>query len=225
MSDRYALLLGPFTVLAAYFAIAACLDAARRRRPILAYVVLASVLLLARRSATTTIVPLVSGFEAVAEYLRAEGPADSVLYSGYHDGIFGFYLRALDPHFERRLVLSGKLLYSYGENAYFAWVETPYVASPADVVSLLRSQSGCRWVAIERGTEWLLPATERHLRLAVEGPEFERVKSFPIRANRAVRVDLYRLRVPVDTVNSIDLVFPSFSSRVFPAVRPINRRR
>jgi hypothetical protein len=222
--ERYALLLGPLVVLMAFVAIATAADAAGRWRTALTTGALAAVLTLAGWSAVSKSVPVASGFDEVARYLSTQGVGDAVLYSGVYDGVFGFYVRALDPRFERRLVLSNKLLYRYEQRLDFIWVETPYVASASDVVSLIQSQCGCRWVAVEVGQESTLAASDRHLRRALEGPEFERVRSFPVRAGRITRVDLYRFTQPLAPERPIDLTFPSFSARVFRAIEPIARR-
>jgi hypothetical protein len=162
--------------------------------------------------------------DQVALYLRSHAPNDAVLYSGRYDGVFGFYMRALDPGFDRRLVLSRKLLYRYEQTADFNRIETPHVASPSDVVALIQRRSGCRWVAVEIGPEDDLTASDRHLYRALEGPAFERVQSFNVVAGVVVRVDLYRFLPPVEPAAPADLVLPSFSDRVFPAVEPIRRR-
>jgi hypothetical protein len=224
MSERYALLLGPVTVLAAFLGGMSCLGVAGRWRIALMAALIVGTVSASVSAAFRTPVPRIAGFDAVAEHLRREAPNDAVLYSGRHDGVFGFYARALDPHFDRRVVLSSRVLYRFAQRADFKWVETPHAATVADVVSLIQRQSGCRWIAVEIGPELLLPESERLLRRALEGPEFVRVGSFPVDAGAVIRVDLYRVDVPVDPVTSIDLVFPSFSDRVFRAVEPIERR-
>ena len=90
-------------------------------------------------------------------------------------------------------------------------------------MNALRTQSGCRWVAIEvgRNSEWA--HGQRLLREAVRRPEFELVQSFPIIGGGVRRVDLYRLTAPVTPVATIDLYFPSYSRRAFEHVVPITR--
>lgn len=224
MSERYALLLGPMTVLAAFLGGVSCLGAAGRWRIALTAALIVGTVSASVSAAFRTPVPRVAGFGAVAEYLRRHAPNDAVLYSGRHDGVFGFYARALDPRFERRVVLSSRVLYRFEQRSDFKWVETAHVATASDVVSLIQRQSGCQWIAVEIGPESLMPDSERLLRRALEGREFVRVRSFPVDAGSVVRVDLYRVEVPVDAVTSIDLVFPSFSDRVFRAVEPIEQR-
>jgi hypothetical protein len=223
--ERYALLLGPIVVLMAFIAIATAADAAGRWRNALKTVAVVVVLTLSGWSAVSASVPVVSGFDEVARDLRARGAGDAVLYSGLYDGVFGFYVRALDPLFERRVVLSSKLLYRYEQRLDFVWVETPYVVSPSDVVALIQSRCSCQWIAVEVGQESALTASDHLLRQAIEGPEFERVRSFPVKAGRVTRVDLYRFREPLAPPPPIDLIFPSFSARVFHAIEPIASRR
>ena len=156
-------------------------------------------------SAGRVAVPRVSGFRQIAAYLRERAPNDAVLYDGDYDGLFGFYVRALDPTFRRRVVLADRLLYYYGPGPTFAWIQTSNVATTDDVVTLIRGRSGCRWVAIELagGTAWALG--RRLLRQAVKRPAFELVGSFPIAGAGQRRVDLYRVAGSVEPVHDVDL--------------------
>jgi glycosyltransferase involved in cell wall biosynthesis len=167
--------------------------------------------------------PQKQGFRAVVLYLREHAANDAVLYDGYHDGLFGFYLRAFDPQFRRRLVLGQQFLYHYGPAADFNWVETMEATSTKEVVNILRTRSGCSWVAIEVGpySDWA--QGQRLLRAAVAGPEFELDHSFPIDAPNAKRVDLYRLVGGALPVSAFDLQLASFSNRIFQGVVPIAR--
>jgi hypothetical protein len=168
-------------------------------------------------------VPEVSGFRDLAIYLRDTAPTSAVLYDGDYDGIFGFYVRALDPGFERRIVLADKLLYRYGPTTTFMPVQSSKASTVDDVVNLLRSRSGCRWVAIEVSRRSGLPRGQRLLRQAVRGSAFELVRSFPITGAGERRVDLYRVVGEIDAVATLDLAFPSFSAREFLHVAPITR--
>jgi hypothetical protein len=224
VNERYALLLGPLCVLAACLGVTAVADAAGRWRHAVLSGALVSMLGLATLGAVQTRVPGVSGVDDVARYLEANGPTDAVVYSGIYDGVFSFYVRALDPEFDRRVVLSNKLLYRYEMGRDFHWAETPFVESEADVVALIRAQSGCTWVAVEALPDGRLTASERLLREALAGPEFEHVASFPVVTPVVKRIDLYRVRGPVEPVHAVDLSFPSFSDRVFQGVVPVERR-
>lgn len=220
--ERYTLLLGPIVVLAAFAAVVRLGEHRAAWAPVAAVTLVALLLGTTAQAAATTRVMQVSGPEQVARYLREAGPADSVLYSGIYDGVFGFYARALDPGYARRVVFSGRLLYTYQQAIDFTWTETPHVASAEDVVQLMQRESGCRWVAVEVGGEGLLSATEYWLRRAVEGPAFERVRSFPVTGRPVTRIDLYRFVLPLEPAPPIDLAFPSFSSRIFRGVEPIS---
>jgi len=91
------------------------------------------------------------------------------------------------------------------------------------VVSVLRTRSGCKWIAIEVGpySEWA--KGQRLLRKAVAGPDFELVRSFPVVAPNAERVDLYRQVGPVRPVVAVDVRIVSFVNRTFNQVEPITR--
>lgn len=174
-------------------------------------------------SAARIQVPQVSGFLEIATYLRQHAPKDAVLYDGHYDGTFGFYFRALDRDFERRMVRADRLLYSYGPTTTFAWVQRSNVTSTDDVVRNLRERCGCRWVAIEAGRMTSSVAARRLLTEALTRPEFELVRSFPITAVRPFRVYLYRMVDPMAPIVEVDVDFPSFSNQGFTKVAPITR--
>lgn len=220
---RYALIAAPAFVLASAIGLAVLLEHARVWRVEWSAAALAIGLGSAFYSSTATPVPYVSGFREVAAYLATHGARDAVLYEGAHDGLFGFYARALDPGFERRMVLARKLLYEYGPTSSFEWVETSNVQSAGDVVTLLRTRCGCRYVALEVAPAVSKAAGRRLLAEAVAGPEFELVQRFPIEGAGLRRVDLYRLLSDVDRVESIDLTFPSLSTQQFLHVQPVSR--
>jgi hypothetical protein len=171
-----------------------------------------------------TAVPRVSGIDNVARYLVDNGRDDAVLFSGQHDGVFGFYVRAFDPSFSRRVMFSNKLLYRYEQDTAFIWRETPFVSSAADVAERVRRTCACRWVAVEREPDAWLNSSERLLRDAVKGPPFTLSASFRIAAHPVYAIDLYRLDGDIGAPPPIDLSFPSFSGRVFKNVLPIATR-
>jgi hypothetical protein len=219
---RYVLLAAPAFVLAAAIGLAVAVPHLAARRPEWQAAALAAGLAAGFWSAARVQVPQVSGFREIATYLQEQAPRDAVLYDGQYDGLFGFYVRASDPHFERRVALGSKLLYQDGPASTFTPVQKSNVASTQDVVNLLRTRSGCRWVAIEVTRN---PGSigRRLLREAVARPEFELVRSFPITGAGERRVDLYRSVIAVDPVAAVDLGFPSFTNREFLHIVPITR--
>ena len=219
---RYVLLSAPAFVLAAAIGLAVAVPHLGARRPEWQAAALAAGLAAGFWSAARVQVPQVSGFREIATYLQEQAPRDAVLYDGQYDGLFGFYVRASDPHFERRVALGSKLLYQDGPASTFTPVQKSNVASTQDVVNLLRTRSGCRWVAIEVTRN---PGSigRRLLREAVARPEFELIRSFPITGAGERRVDLYRSVIAVDPVAAVDLGFPSFTNREFLHIVPITR--
>jgi hypothetical protein len=220
---RYILLVAPAFVAAISIGIACAARYLPPLDPASQLAVLAAGLAVGAWSAAHIEVPQVSGFREVATYLQQRAPADAVFYDGPYDGLFGFYVRASDPNFERRLVLGDKLLYEAGPTTTFRWVQKSNVTSTDDVVHLLRTRSGCRWVAIEVSRTLNLASGQRLLRETVERSEFELVRSFPIAGAGERRVDLYHIVGAVNPVAAMDLTFPSLTSREFLHIVPITR--
>jgi hypothetical protein len=220
---RYILLVAPAFALAVAIGIACAARYLPPLDPAWQLAVLAAGLAMGVWSAAHVDVPQVSGFREIATYLRERAPTDAVLYDGEYDGLFGFYVRALDPHFQQRVVLADNLLYHYGPTTTFQWSQASNVTSTEDVVNILRARSGCRWVAIEVGPRPSSAFGSRLLQHAMERSEFELTRSFPILGAGERRVDLYRMVGDVTPVAGVDLTFPSLSNREFRHITPIAR--
>lgn len=221
--SRYVLLLAPAFVLAVAMGIASAIRILPPIRPELIAVMLVVVFAAGALSAVSMPVPVKSGMREAAVYLQEHAPADAVLYDGYNDGLFAFYVRALDPGFQRRVVFAQELLYHYGPGKTFQWIEQSNAASTDDVVKLVRTRSGCRWIAIEVGpySEWA--QGQRLLRQAVLRSDFEMVRSFPVTSTGTVRIDLYRVVGPVSPVVAVDLKYLPFTNRVPAPMEPVVR--
>jgi hypothetical protein len=227
---RYALpVMAPLLVLATLGVTIGCEWLARLRflrasagRRLTTVVLLA---LLAYQSYWATVYRVVSirGYPELVSYLGQVAPDEPVLYDGFYDGVFTFYLRAADHHFRRRVVLGSKLLYAYAMIP--GWKQRDFVHSAEEVIDVLQQRGGCRWLAIEvsQRDHDLLPM--RYLRDAVNTPAFELVKSFPIDGPLIKRVDVYRLTMPVAEVQEVDLPFPALGPDVTYRVRPIAMRK
>ena len=219
--SRYILIIAPAFVLAAALGCVSVRFFAWISPGSLLFIIAAGLTFSAWQAARMQL-PQRSGFRAVASYLRQQA-ADAVLYDGYHDGLFGFYFRVLDPQFQQRLVLGQQILYHFGPASTFNWEETLNAKTLEEVQQVLRTCSGCHWAAIEIGrrSEWA--QGQRLLRQAVTGPGFELVHSFPVIAPDAVRIDLYRIVGPVKPVSTVDVRVTSFSNRTYRNVSPITR--
>jgi hypothetical protein len=220
---RYILLVAPAFVLAAAVGLASVVRYLPALFPEWQAALLAVSLGFGFWSAARIHVPDVSGFREIAAYLQRQGRTDAVLYDGDHNGLFGFYVRALDPQFERRVARADKLLYQFGPTTTFEWIERSHVWSVDDVLNALRMRSGCRWVAIEVGDNSSWALGRRLLRQAVARPEFELVRSFPITDAGARRVDLYRMVNAVNPVAAVDLDLSSLTDRAPLHIAPITR--
>jgi hypothetical protein len=220
---RYVILLIPAFLLAASIGVAVVSARIGSVAPLTQALAIAATLAAAAFSATRVHVPEITGVRELAEYLRTTAPKDPVMWDGDYGAVFAFYVRALDPSFERRVVAGNKLLYEYGPGATFAWTQTSHVRTARDVVEMLQRRSGCPWIVIaeEPHVSWL--EGRNLLRAALAGPEFELVRSFPTTGLGHRQVRLYRSLLPVDPVETQDLRFPSFGNREFRQVRPITR--
>ena len=166
--------------------------------------------------------PVVHGFETIAAFLAERAPDEPVLYDGFYNNVFTFYVQAGDPDYRRRVVRGDKLLYV---TSMFHNLDVhEQVSSPEEVVEMLRTRGGCRWLAVEFGrlAEEVAPA--QRLRGTIKGPQFKLVKSFPIAGWGVKRVDIYRFLVPVQTPADVDLPFPIMGGDAHQRVRPIPRR-
>jgi hypothetical protein len=220
---RYILLVGPAFVVGAAIGIACAVEYLPSLESAWQATVLAAALAAGVWSAARIDVPQVSGLRELAADLQQRAPNDGVLYDGDYDGLFGFYVRALDPAFNRRLVLADKVLYHYGPTTTFRWVQQSNVTSTDDVVNFLRTRVGCRWVAIETGVRPRSALGSQLLRQTVERSEFELIRWFPLTGAGERRVNLYRLAGTIDPVAAVDVTFPSLSNRAFLHIVPITR--
>ena len=221
---RYLLPAVPALVIAATMGVASVIRLVPRLHPERQVAALTACFALGFWSATRVHVPEVSGFREIAAFLQQRAPKDAVLYDGGNPWLFGFYIRAMDPDFERRLVRADRFLYESLPTRTFMRIQTSNVESTEDVINLLRTRSGCRWVALEVGPNPSTALARRLLRQAVERPEFELVRSFPITGEPLThRVDVYRVAVAVAPVTTVDLTFPELGNRAFLHIVPITR--
>ncbi len=223
---RYLLPLAtPLTCLAA-IAIFAPARAVQVRLPHRAVTLLASAAMMAVLAAQAwqawrIPVPAVSGFPELIAFFDQVAPGEAIFYDGRLAGVFTFYVRAGDPDFRRRVVRGDKLLYVIPLNG--AMRSREFVASRQDVIEALQRRSGCRWLAIDEGIG-PLPAASL-LREVVRGPEFEWVRSFPIHMGGVMRLDVYRMLIPVAAPEAIDLPMDMLGPGARLETRAIDRRR
>ena len=170
---------------------------------------LVPVLLIQGWSAVKQKVPALLHYHELAEFVKELAPAEPVLYAGMHDGVFTFYAQIDDPGYKRRVVLGPQVLAG--------------AKSPEDVVEILRTQCGCRWLAIER-CPWYVRHDEQLsqlLRQTVGRGEFRLAYSYPIKSHFVDRVDLYELLMPIEQPTAVRLHLQL--EQIDESIRPIQR--
>jgi hypothetical protein len=196
------------------------------------------------RLAAQVRVPSVTGFRQVVEFVEHAAPDEPILYAGYYDGVFTFYLQANDPGYRRRVVLSRKLLFvptARIEDAAMAstvgLLTSPHGAGPLEaatglypgrgrpvIMDVLQTRGGCRWIVIEQSAAGRPGGPTWGLRAAVQGPQFEFVRSFPIWGADIDHVDVYRLLAPVQCTDEVEIGLPALGESEHQRVRPIPTR-
>jgi hypothetical protein len=164
--------------------------------------------------------PQIEGFREVVGFLENVAPRGRFFYDGRYDGVFSFYVRSGDPAFQRGVVLGDKLLYAsrlLGGNV------KEYIDSPSEVIEALQTKCGCEWMAIEKRGRSGEIAAPKYLREALGKPEFQYVRSFPIRAPTPTRIDVYRFLPSVTVPEKLELHFPSLGDGSQFKVSPLTR--
>jgi hypothetical protein len=205
---------------------------------------IAALLRLQAYLAARTPVPEVRGFTELVGFFAEVAPNEPVLYAGNHEGVFTFYLRAADPDYHRRVVLGRELLDgttpraraslaasavgvvgSTGGPLLAASAIVPGRDGPLQVLDILKRRGGCRWFALEEGEPTPQTVPPWGLRAAVREPPFELVRTFAVTGKEINRVEVYRLRIPVEQSEDADLFFPSRGEEGRYRIRPIPSRR
>jgi hypothetical protein len=166
-------------------------------------------------------IPRIHGMSNVVSYVETLAPKEPVFYEGYYDGVFIFYLQSRDPAFRRRAVVGRKLLYANAINPRDMYQQ--FVHSTEDVIRVLKTQGGCRYIIVERSKQAIKVPAARILHQAVLGPQFDLMRSFPVSGPGLDRIDVYRFKIDPDPVDDIDLIFPALGNDVRFRVRPIQR--
>lgn len=171
--------------------------------------------------AASTLVPHIDGIRSVVSYIEEVAPNEPVFYDGSYDGIFSFYMQSNDPDYRRRIVLGAKLLYANAIND--DWRYRSYVNSVTDVINLLKSGGGARWIVVTVSEKPGKAPAASLLRKALSKPEFQRIRSFPVSAPGLKSIDVYFLKSEVSPVDEVELPFPILGDAVKFKVRPITR--
>ncbi len=166
-------------------------------------------------------VPSVQGIREVVEFIEHVAPNEPVFYDGYYHNVFTFYIQAGDPTYSRRVVLGSKLLYASANKPMSRY--RSFVKSTQDVVQTLQMHGGCRWLAIEMSEQAKQVPAMILLRKTVQGSQFELVRSFPVSGPGLDRIDIYRFKPEISSVEEVDLPFPILGENVTLRIKPIQR--
>jgi 4-amino-4-deoxy-L-arabinose transferase-like glycosyltransferase len=170
------------------------------------------------------LVPSVEGIDKIVKYIENIAPEEPVFYCGVEHANFTFNILAGDPGYRRRVVLSRKLLY-----AESSWDKIhEFISSPGEAIEILKNRGGCRWLVIARRVDTPASKASKYLRQAVKGPEFEPVKSFPIKhltqeGWEESMVDIYKFLIPIEKSDVIDMPLFSLGENVRIQIKPIQR--
>ncbi len=187
-------------------------------------------------------VPAVKGFAEVARFLARQAPDEPVLYTGHDAAVFTFYVLAGDPDHRRRVVRGERLLSDIrpqglrilatstvgllGASAGAGPLLAGSIVLPGrdgvwQCLEILQARAGCRWLAMGTGEPPYAPTVRR----AAQGPQFEFVHSFPAEGMAGLdRVEVYRLLVPVERQEEVDIPLPTPDGPHWLRVRPIPPR-
>jgi len=171
--------------------------------------------------ASRTSVPRIQGIAEAVAFIERVAPDEPVFYDGFYSNVFTFYIQAGDPGYRRRVVLGPKLLYASAINPL--WRYESYVNSSEDIIKALLIRGGCRWLAIEISDQAGEAPAARLLRETVQGPQFEKIRSFPVSGLDLNRIDVYRFKLDPQPSDEADLPFPILGKGTRYKVKPIQR--
>jgi 4-amino-4-deoxy-L-arabinose transferase-like glycosyltransferase len=233
---RYALLLVPPIVILSMIGLLSLTQwgAGLRGRPSPGFFHAGLALILAVHlwGAARVFVPVVDGFQDIVAFLIRKATHERIFYEGRLNGVFSFYMRAEDPKFQRTVVRGSKLLYASAIDAQWHLIQR--VASPAEVIEVLRKECGCKWLVIERAEEAAtraIPAVD-YLRAAVRGPEFELITSFRIHVDLNagenpddgdVFLDVYQFLSSIEVPDGLEFRMPILGEGAVIHGKPIER--
>lgn len=161
-------------------------------------------------------VPVVHGFREAAAFFEEVAPAEPVLYDGFHDGNFGFYMLSRDPGMHRGVVLARKVLGSLAPpDGYPLPEDRP---SPDRVLQLFNTRGGTRWVVVEDSRQSRASAASQLFRTIVPGPQFEFVRTLPVSVGA---LHVYRFLGTIERPDALEMPFPDLQPDRQLSIRPL----
>jgi hypothetical protein len=148
----------------------------------------------------------------VDEILR-DYRGERLLYDGFYNGVFTFYVRANPNRGDIKVVRGSKAFYAVAVNKDYGLEE--FVRTPEQFISVV-SQVGCRWLVFEREEVMGVKAAEIARTVVTSDPSFRLVRSYPLITKEIARVthlDVYEYLGPLTDTLADKPAFPILSRR------------
>ena len=224
---RYFLIAVPVLVWMATLGVIECLAVVSRPAGLRTAGVAVAVLLLALHVGLAARVHVrdVRGFRDVATYVRSVAPNERVFYDGQYDGIFAFYLRAIDPGLTQAVTRGANLVYSTRLSPKYGFVE--HVSAESDITELLTRECGCRYFVVEKqlAADMTGVRAAANLRTVLDTGPFEVVRKFRVSTPDITDVWVYRQTAPTTTQAGVRLHFPFLGDGKARDVAPVQATR
>jgi len=152
--------------------------------------------------------PALGGMRGAVDDILKNYKGERLLYEGFYNGVFIFYVRANPNRGDIKIVRGSKAFYAVAVSKEYGLVE--FVRTPEQFISVV-SQVGCRWLVFEREEVMGVKAAEIARTVMTRDPSFRLVRSYPLRTDDIVRVtylDVYEYLGPLTDTLADKPAFP-----------------
>jgi hypothetical protein len=163
-------------------------------------------------SVATIRAPRLDGMRQTVDEILRDYHGERLLYDGFYNGVFTFYVRANPNRGDIKIVRGSKAFYAVAVNKDYGLEE--YVRTPEQFISIV-SQVGCRWLVFEREEVMGVKAAEIARTVVTRDASFRLVRSFPVMTKDIARVtylDVYEYVGPLTDTLADKPAFPILAS-------------
>lgn len=125
--------------------------------------------------------PFIKGYEEAAKYAVENLKQKIILFHGYLEGNFIFYVRKYDVHKDMIVLRSNKMLYTVNVFSDYGMLE---LAHDKKQILTLLNDYGIRYLIVE-SKDLENASIISHLRSLLSSKDFELIKEFPVSSNQA----------------------------------------